>query len=181
MRGFLTKMRTETIFRAIIMVIAGGLLFAFPGAAQQTIANVIAVILIILGIIRLVNYFRMSKGESTVDGLKEYGATSDLVIGILLIVLAGVCAAILVNMIPVVLGIVILISGLLKLEQGLALKNSGGNGKFVLIMAIITIVIGLFSIFHPSAVNDFIIQILGAGLIFGGVSDLISVLMTPKQ
>ena len=180
MQGFLTKFKTETIFRAILLIIAGGLLFAFPDAAQQTIANVIAIILVILGILRIINYFRMSRGETTVNGLKEYGSSSDLVIGILLIVLAGVCASILVKFIPVVLGLIVLVSGLLKLEQATTVRRNGGNATVVFVMALISIVLGIFTVFHPRAVNNIIIQIIGAGLIISGIGDLISLIFSSK-
>ncbi len=174
MRGLLTKFKTEVIFRAIILIVAGGLLFAFPNAAQQTVANVIAVVLVILGIIRIINYVKLDKSHSSVNGMNEYASPSDLVIGILLIVLAGVCAAILVNFIPVVLGLVVLASGLIKLDSAFTVRSSGGNATPIFVMAAISIVVGLFGIFHPSAVNNIIIRIIGGGLIFAGISDLIS-------
>ncbi len=172
MSGLFNKLKTENVLGACAMIVIGVLLFIFPTEVQNLIKNTIAIVLVILGLVKVVKYFRSQHAGNTVDGLNEYDSPVDLIVGIVLIVLAGVVAWALVKFIPTVLGIIVLVSGLIKLDQAMSLKKSGGNAGLVMILALISVVFGILCIFHPSFINDILIQLIGVGLIYGGVSDL---------
>jgi uncharacterized membrane protein HdeD (DUF308 family) len=98
-----------------------------------------------------------------------------LISGILMIVLAALISKVLISIIPVVLGLIVLYSGLVKLDQAIQLiRSKTGSYVGVLLMSVVTIVIGILAIFHPGAINNILLQLIGAGLTFGGITDLIS-------
>ena len=171
MGNFFTKFKSEMFFRSIVMIIAGIILLLFPATTQNTIAYVISVVLVINGIIKIIGYFRGS-GENS-EGLNEY--SSGLVVGILYIVFAALVSKILISIIPIILGIFVLASGLIKLDQGIQLiRANRGNAVGVMVMAGITIVAGILAIFNPFSTGNILLRVIGAGLLFGGITDLIS-------
>lgn len=177
MDNLFTKFKTEMVFRSIVMIIAGVVLVIFPSATQNTIAYVISIVLVICGLLRILRYCGVighSKRTSEY-GLNEYASPMDLVTGILMIIFAALVAKVLISFIPVVLGIVVLISGLVKLEQAIELcRSHRGNWIGIMIMAAITIVVGLLAVFNPFETGNILLRVIGIGLAFGGITDLIS-------
>ncbi len=177
MNNLFTKFRTEMVFRSIVMIIAGIVLVIFPSATQNTLAYAIAIVLVICGLLRILRYCGVigrSKADSDL-GLNEYASPMDLITGILMIIFAALVAKVLISFIPVVLGIVVLISGLIKLEQAIQLcRSHKGNWIGVLIMSAITIVVGLLAVFNPFETGNVLLRVIGVGLAFGGVTDLIA-------
>ena len=105
----------------------------------------------------------------------EYGSPVDFVVGVVFIVLAGLVAKMFISIIPLVFGIFILICGVLKLEQGIALLRVKSNkAKPVMIIAAVTVAIGLFAAFNPFSAGRVLIVIIGAGLLFSGITDLVT-------
>lgn len=168
--------KTEMVFRAVAMIIAGIVLILFPAATQKTIAYVIAGVLAIYGILRVLRYFGIIGGNrQETGGLKEYASPMDLITGILLILCAALLTKVLMAFIPIVLGIIVLISGLIKLEQAVELIRSGyGNWIGIMALAVVTIIVGVLSIFNPFDTNNILLRVIGAGLTFGGITDLIA-------
>lgn len=172
-KSLLQRFRTQTLFRAAATIVAGLVLVFFPSMTQKTIAYVLSVILVLIGLFRLLRYFH--KTDTDGDGDLEYGSPLDLVVGVVLIVLAGLVAKLFISFIPIVLGIFMLICGLLKLEQGITLiKAKSERAKFVMIVAGVTIAIGIFAAFNPFSAGRVLLVILGIGLVFSGITDLIA-------
>ncbi|MGN0151973.1 MAG: HdeD family acid-resistance protein [Wujia sp.] len=178
MENLFTKFKTEMVFRSIVMIIAGVVLVIFPSATQNSLAYAISVVLVICGLLRILRYCGVigrSKSNTSEYGLNEYASPMDLITGVLMIVFAALMAKVLISFIPVVLGIIVLISGLVKLEQAIELcRSHRGNWIGILVMAIITIVVGLVSVFNPFATGNLLLRVIGIGLAFGGITDLIS-------
>ncbi len=173
MGKYFTKFKTDLVLQSIAMIIIGIVLMFFPGATQNAIAYAISIVLVVCGVIKIINYFRAP--SRTIGGFNEYSSPVELISGILMIVLAALITKVLISIIPVVLGFFVLYSGLIKLDQAIQLIRSKQGGYIVvLVMSIVTMIIGVIAIFHPAAINNILIQIIGAGLTFGGVTDLIS-------
>ena len=76
-------------------------------------------------------------------------------------------------MIPFIMGIMIISSGFLKLQDGIDAIRMGYPKSWVyLIMAAISIVLGLVILFNLISANALLYQIIGAGLVYCGISDL---------
>lgn len=174
MKSSYEKFRGDLMLQAILMIALGLFLFLWPGNVQDIIGYVIAGGLILIGVVKIIGYFAGPK-KAQEGELMEYSSPKGLVSGILLIVFAALISKIMVSIIPILLGIVVLYSGLVKLDQAIQLiRSKQGNYVGILIVAFLTIIVGVLSIFQPSAVNKILFQLIGAGLIFGGATDLIS-------
>jgi len=171
MSKLIQKLQSQVILRSLVLIAGGVVLIVFPSATQNTIAYTISIIMVVIGVINLITYFH--KREDTGSGYKEYNSPVNLILGIAFILLAGVIAKFFISFVPVVLGVLILISGLLKLDQAIDMKKTGKHGEtFVLVMAIISILVGLFAIFNPFAMGNVLLRIAGVGLVYSGLSDL---------
>lgn len=167
------RFRNQTLFRAAATIVAGLVMVIFPSMTQSTIAYVLSVVLVLFGLFRLLRYFHKTDRDG--DGDLEYGSPVDFVVGVVFIVLAGLVAKMFISIIPLVFGIFILICGVLKLEQGIALLRVKSNkAKPVMIIAAVTVAIGLFAAFNPFSVGRVLIVIIGAGLLFSGITDLVT-------
>lgn len=172
-KALFNKFKSHTLFRAAVMMVAGLVLIIFPSATQRTIAYIVSVVLVVFGVVHLLRYFKKTDVDG--DGVKDANSPFDLILGVVLIVLAGLVAKLFISFIPIVLGIFIIISGLLKLEQGFTLKRAGSaDSKFVMIVAGVTIAVGVIAVFNPFATGNVLLMILGAGMLFSGITDLIA-------
>jgi uncharacterized membrane protein HdeD (DUF308 family) len=160
--------------KSILLIIVGLLLLFKPGMATKTIAYVIAAIFIINGIIHIVGYIRGMSGDVT-DGLKTYSGTGELVIGILSIVFAALIGWVFVSFIPIMLGIVILINGIVKLQHVAELvRMNEGGWMFIAILAVVNIIIGIVAILNPFDTANLLFRVIGIGFLYGGITDLIA-------
>lgn len=167
------RFRNQTLFRAAATIVAGLVMVIFPSMTQSTIAYVLSIVLVLFGLFRLLRYFHKTDRDG--DGDLEYGSPVDFVVGVVFIVLAGLVAKMFISIIPLVFGIFILICGVLKLEQGIALLRVKSNkAKPVMIIAAVTVAIGLFAAFNPFSAGRILIVIIGAGLLFSGITDLVT-------
>jgi uncharacterized membrane protein HdeD (DUF308 family) len=80
------------------------------------------------------------------------------------------------SFIPLVVGMMLIIGSINKFQTAYDLKklDSGASVK-VLILAILTIVFGIILVFNPFASVTLFIRIIGALLIFDGLSNLYSI------
>ncbi|MDE6024812.1 MAG: DUF308 domain-containing protein [Lachnospiraceae bacterium] len=172
-KGYIYDLRKGHGVR-LLMLILGILFTAFPGTAQKVLGTVIAIVFVVLGVVKILSYFR--KPQENIYGYMEYNSKSVIVIGVLYIVLAALISKVLLAVIPVVLGIIIMTNGLIKLQFGFEIKrNSDDNGwLFMIVTSIIMIALGAALLFNPFKANNFFIRIIGIGLLFDSVFDLIA-------
>ena len=102
---------------------------------------------------------------------------NDMLIGFGLIAL-GIVMLIhseeIITMIPFILGIMIVISGAAKLQQMVNMAKLGLPGWLpTFIAAVLNIVLGVLMIINPASWADVIMIIIGIGLVFSAVTDLI--------
>jgi uncharacterized membrane protein HdeD (DUF308 family) len=73
------------------------------------------------------------------------------------------------------LGIVILINGIVKLQQVAELvRMNEGGWLFIAILAAVNIIIGIVAILNPFDTANLLIRVIGIGLLYGGITDLIA-------
>ncbi len=166
----LKHMKWSAIFSSIAMLVAGIILVIFPETSASIICTVIGVCAIVVGLGYVISYFTLET--------REILYRNDLVTGIL-IVMIGLLALfkqdVIANMIPMILGLVIVVSGLAKLQNAAVARKIGyeGAGAYT-ILSIISIVVGLVIMFFLSGSTAMktLFTIIGIGLIYSGASDL---------
>lgn len=163
----LKELKWNLIILAVVFIVLGVILILWPTEVMQTSCYMLAAMLIIVGVISLVNYLRKD-----ISGmLYRY----DLVVG-LSAILGGILIIIKVDqltaLIPVVLGFLVTISGILKMQNSVDMLRLGhGTWHVAFWMAILNIVFGIVLLIDPFA-REMLTVLLGVALIYSGITDL---------
>ena len=77
---------------------------------------------------------------------------------------------------PFILGLLIVISGIVKLQEALDMMKYRADGSVtVLVIAILSLVLGILILINPFGTAELLFRIIGIALIYNGVSDLLTV------
>lgn len=163
----LKQLRWGLIVLALAFISLGIILIIYPTEVMRTACYTIAALLIVVGVISLINYLRKD-----ITGLiYRY----DLVVG-LSCILGGILIIIkiddLTKLIPVVLGFLVTISGILKMQNSVDMLRLGNGVWHVAFgMAIVNIIFGIVLLINPFSA-ELLILLMGISLIYSGVTDL---------
>lgn len=170
------SIRDSYLITSILYAVLGGVLFFYPAMSLKLVCNLIGILILVYGVIRIVSYLR--RQESGFFRL-------DLVIGILFVVVGGFLLLrpdIIVSILPITIGIYILFDSLMNLRQALDLKEAGYEKWWcMLILAVIMIVLGLIMIFNPFGTAALTVMVMGGIFIFRGISNIITILFTSRK
>ena len=165
-------MKGLTIVSGIIMIAAGAFCFINPGQTFMTMAFVIGTVMALCGIIHVLAYVigRTPHGKGDNNGWILIDALLTLLLGILVLF-----NQLTVDMaIPMVFGMWVLVSGLLRLEAASRIdrQRKPGNFKATLITGVITVVMGLLGLINPFVTYVSIIPILGFFMLIQGINSI---------
>ena len=172
----LKQLRWGLIVLALAFIVLGTILIIYPTQVMQVACYTIAVLLIIVGVISLINYLRKD-----ITGLiYRY----DLVVG-LSCILGGILVIIkiedLIKLIPAVLGFLVTISGILKMQNSVDMLRLGNGVWHVAFgMAIVNIIFGIVLLINPFA-PELLTLLMGISLIYSGVTDLFVTIAISKK
>jgi len=163
-------MRVLTIAGGILMVAGGAFCFMNAGQTFLNIAFVVGAIMVINGVIHSLAYFvgrgLHNKGDNNgwilIDGLLT------LLLGILIL-----CNQLVVDMaIPMIFGMWVLVSGLLRVEAASHINREKKNANFraTLITGIVTLLIGIFGFTDPFITWVSLVSLLGVFLLIQGIN-----------
>lgn len=166
--GLLKQLKWNLIMIAVSFIALGVVLIIWPGATMKTICYIIAVLLFLLGVISLINY--LARDISGI--IYRY----DLVVG-LSAILGGILIIVkvdkLTELIPAVLGFLVTISGIVKMQNSVDMMRLGhGRWNIAFAMAIINIVMGILLLMDPFKTAEFLIMCVGISLVYSGITDL---------
>lgn len=156
------------IILSAIFCALGILLMADPGMSVALIGDIVGIVLVAFGIIKLVGYFSKD--------LYRLAFQFDLAFGILLIAM-GLVLLIkpesAMNILCIILGIEIIADGLFKIQTSLDARRFGLNTWWLILsLAIIAGAIGAVLIFYPSESVRALTWVLGLSLLVEGVLNL---------
>ena len=124
--------------------------------------------LIVMGVFQLISFLR---GER----LGFYNKFV-MMMGIVLVLLGiWICAQprIVLSIIPVVVGIIVLIHGLMDIQYTLDIKKAGSEKWWIaLIAAALTLIVGLLLMLNPFTAYEITMVLLGVAMLYDGGSDL---------
>ena len=165
-------MKGLTIVSGIIMIAAGAFCFINPGQTFMTMAFVIGTVMALCGIIHVLAYVigRTPHGKGDNNGWILIDALLTLLLGILVLF-----NQLTVDMaIPMVFGMWVLVSGLLRLEAASRIdrQRKPGNFKAALITGVFTVVMGLLGFINPFVTYVSIIPILGFFMLIQGINSI---------
>ena len=166
--SLLKQLKWNLILLAVIFIALGIVLILWPGATMKTICYLLAAMLLALGVASLINYLRKD-----ISGIiYRY----DLVVG-LCAILGGILVVVkvdkLTDLIPAVLGFLVTMSGILKMQNSVDMLRLGhGTWHVAFAMAIVNIVAGTVLLMNPFEAAQILIMCLGIALVYSGITDL---------
>ncbi|MBO5911916.1 MAG: DUF308 domain-containing protein [Clostridia bacterium] len=173
----LKKVHWDMLLTSIICILLGGVLIFFPQAVNEMIVYVLAAAMFIFSIVELYNYFKKDVKQNFYRNDLVFAVVA-LVVGI--IVLAKRHAVI--ELVPIVLGAFIIVSGIKKLQNGLDLIRLKIDGwKSLLVLAAVNIIFGIIMVVCSSQTATTVTVLIGVGLVFSGATDLFSQLWVSKN
>ena len=162
------QLKWNLILLAVIFIALGIVLILWPGATMKTICYLLAAMLLALGVASLINYLRKD-----ISGIiYRY----DLVVG-LCAILGGILVIVkvdkLTDLIPAVLGFLVTMSGILKMQNSVDMLRLGhGTWHVAFAMAIVNIVAGIVLLMNPFEAAQILIMCIGIALVYSGITDL---------
>ena len=178
--NFTKEVKWQNLIGNAIYIILGIVLLVFPEATATTFCYVIGIAAIVIGVFTILIYlFR--------EVQKNY-YRNDFVLGSMEILLGAVVlykAELVVSLIPYILGILIVFSGILKLQTTIDIRRMRvGTELLFFILSMVGIVWGIVMILDPfrAFMEDQIFALkllfifIGIGLLFSGISDTIATL-----
>ena len=166
--SLLKQLKWNLILLAVIFIALGIVLILWPGATMKTICYLLAAMLLALGVASLINYLRKD-----ISGIiYRY----DLVVG-LCAILGGILVIVkvdkLTDLIPAVLGFLVTMSRILKMQNSVDMLRLGhGTWHVAFAMSIINIVAGIVLLMNPFEAAQILIMCLGIALVYSGITDL---------
>lgn len=176
-KNIINKNFNATIISSIVTVILGVLLFFQAENTLKTISYIIGIFLLVAGIATLIKVIvdkqeRIYLNTSFIMGI--FGA----IIGFVLLINPTLLTSIL----PFCIGVWMIISGAMKVQTALALKDA--NDKTwtkVMIFAIVVLVLGLLLIINPFGSVVIVTKIIGICLVIYSIADIVGTSMLKKE
>ena len=166
--NYIKSLKVNYSLSALICAVLGVVLLVWPGQSTQIVCIVLGAVLGIFGIIQIIIYL--------VTQEKTMVSHSMMMFGIVLAVIGGWIVLkpdTIIKAIPMIVGILIVIHGLHNAVQAIDLKKMNYSNWWVaLLLSILTIALGAVLICNPFTVMDTVVRVIGAFLIYDGLSDM---------
>ncbi len=149
MKDILKKSVWSNVLMSIIFAFIGIFMIAKTDSATRIISIILGIVFIIIGIIKIVDYY-MAKGNSN---FYNY----DLVYGIIAVVIGIIaisCSHLVESMLRIIIGVWIIYSGILRLSLSLKLHNAKVNiWSISLVVSIVMLIGGIYMILQNGALT----------------------------
>ncbi|MCI5995295.1 MAG: DUF308 domain-containing protein [Blautia sp.] len=169
MKRFLETMRRSWVLSAILTVLLGGVLIAYPADTSRVFCYCVGAAILAHGIFDIVRYCTGRNGE--------FFFRYDLIAGIVL------CAAgifmlfspeIVMMMIPIIMGLYIIIDGAANIRRSIEMRRLGFSKWWLgLLTAVLTVALGGVMLWNPFAAAEVTAIFIGSVLVYQGIMDLI--------
>lgn len=169
MKKIMKQMKWDVIMTSILYVALGIVVLAMPGIMFKTLGYLIGAFLIVAGAVSMVCYLLREAHRNYFRNDFLYGLI-EITVGI--IVLYKVDK--IMELVPIMLGILVVASGCRKLQDAIDMKRLEYGGWIaMLVLAAVNVIFGVVLILNPIAVERILEQLIGIGLIISGVTDCV--------
>ena len=171
MKRFFHHFRFSTFGIAILCMLLGLALLMWPDQSMNVLGYGFGAVLALSGLLQVGGYVASDR--------QGFFKKLQLLAGILIAVV-GVAILLapktVMKLTIVVIGIVMLYHGVMDIKFGFDIKScKGGKWSVTLIMGLVTCALGVLVLVNPFESARVLMIIIGAGLIFDGVSDVVTV------
>lgn len=165
MKETLKRVKADVTLSAILCVTLGVVLIFWSEETINVICKAIAIGLMIIGVVNLTGFF-VSRFKQTFTGI--LGAIV-LLIGFWIFLRPDAV----VSLVPIVIGVILVVHGIKDISLAVEIKrNKYKKWWSVLIMAVISLALGVLCIVYAFGLVKMAMKIIGAALIYDGLSDL---------
>ena len=177
MKEFLEKIKGNGMITALLSIVFGFTLIFCSEAFINTICYALGICVILVGVVFLIQYI---KKDVEKDFYKK-----ELVVG-LCAIFAGVFIIFdskeIQLIIPMVFGVIVLVSGFIKLQNALDLKRINNKSwSIILVLSLVNIILGFILVFKPGFVNKVLFALIGIGLVYSGISDFVAIYLFSSE
>ncbi len=166
------KVMANSFLMAVLCIILGIVLLTKPEVSTSVLCDILAVILLVMGIVKIFTYLR---------GRKKGEESKDLALGLFAIVLAVLLFILpdkVSEVIPYALAVVLLYGGAEKIQDSLELKGNSMKYWWVpLAMGAAVLVLGVLVFVNPFSTVKGFMRFIGIALIVEGAAYLVTALM----
>ena len=168
--------KTGYIISSLIMCIAGIILAVKPGISIKAVCSAIGIIMIICGVIKIIGYFS--------NDLYSLAFQHDLAFGILAAIVGLLMvfkAESIVSIINFIVGIIVLLDGLIKIQTAVEAKKFGlEQWRAIGITALLSCILGAVLVFAPFGGAAIFMRIFGICILVEGILNLVVGVFTIK-
>jgi len=173
MRKAVTSFTVDYILTAVAFIMIGILFLVNPNTSGKIVCYILGGILCAIGAVRTFDYFR------TPVQMPDYnlGLVNGIIfVGLGIFVLAK--PAVVISILPVVLGIAVLVDSLIKLQNAVDMLRIHENGwTYTLIVAVVAAILGAVMLANPFKTGEALFKFIGIVFILNGAIDISALLV----
>ena len=166
--NYIKSLKVNYSLSAVICVILGIVLLVWPGQSTQVVCMVLGIVLGGFGLIQIILYLATKE--------KTMVSHSMMMLGVVLAVIGGwivLKPETIIKAVPMIVGILIVIHGFHNAVQAIDLKKMQYDNWWVaLLLSLLTVALGVVLICTPFTIVDTVVRIIGAFLVYDGLSDM---------
>lgn len=165
MKNFLKSIKVNILSSAILCVVLGIVLVAYPNTSLTLVCRAVGVIVLITGLGFVFGYLRNGKAHWYGKVQLVFGSIFAILGGFIVLYPLGI-----ISIIPIVFGILLVYHGLANMKQAFELRNYKNHGWwFPVFIAATTILLGIVIMKNPFGTIDLLMRMIGACLIYDGL------------
>lgn len=172
------KMSSNWMFSAVTSMVIGLLLVLLPGFLTKAAGYLLGAAAVLFGVNRVLTYFKQEK-------IYPEFFRGDLMIGLLagtLGVFVMLNVQTVVSLLPLVFGAILFSNGVVGVQRAVqAQKAAYKQWWLLLIFALLTLGLGVVLVINPFGSLQAAVTLIGAGLMYEGVSDLLTMMLAGKK
>ena len=162
------EIKKSILATSLLYILIGLVLVIYPALPFKLITYVIAALLAVIGIVQIITFFTKKIGDTSNNGLFT---------GMIMLFVAALAywkVDMIVELLPLVLGFIIVISGILTLQDAVnTMRIRSMSWVVLLITALVKIGLGLFIVLYTFEALELAVRIVGVGFLISGISDFI--------
>ena len=166
--NYIKSLKVNYSLSAVICVILGIVLLVWPGQSTQVVCMGLGIVLGGFGLIQIILYLATKE--------KTMVSHSMMMLGVVLAVIGGwivLKPETIIKAVPMIVGILIVIHGFHNAVQAIDLKKMQYDNWWVaLLLSLLTVALGVVLICNPFTIVDTVVRIIGAFLVYDGLSDM---------
>lgn len=174
---FFRKMQRSYIIMAVAYVVFGLSLLIKPELSTTVICYAIGAVCVIYAVANLIKYFTGSMNRMYIE--------PDFVLSVIICVFGIVTIvrpSVIISILPFIVGIVLVFSGLIKVQDGINLKRFNYDRWFLVLgFAVISVILGIVVLLNPFGTGLLFTRIVGLFFTVDGVLSISSIVMLRKN